>query len=404
MARASIVEEEEATRLQNDSEDSAFGSRLCSFEVQLHFTTGGKGPGALDSSSVDGDFDALEATTGSFSGPSGLPAGGLGGLGVAVGTTAGPGPVGAAGRGGSLAVGAAGALYSSQERDGLIPAPSTDTLFTDISLGSALTAGSGGSAGGVGRGQFARGGGYAPQQVQMQMQMQRSLSNSGRNLLFPASSGSGSSRNINSSSAPNTTNNNNNTFSATKTLLGKFSGGGGGTGITGSINRSLNHSSNGSSSIDNQGILMREKSYSTVSAGSDMETVDMSTFGGHSAGAGGGAGVGGGGRGGAGRAAAVPHGFKLLQEMSPLDAGFCQPENATKLLSMIQAGRPNLRALLLRAVQQAKQDLQQKQGGASFLPRNKISVLVCGPAGLVTAVSELCFELDLDFQSVSFEW
>lgn len=89
---------------------------------------------------------------------------------------------------------------------------------------------------------------------------------------------------------------------------------------------------------------------------------------------------------------------------SPVAAGLCTQESFTQLASLASPGRPQLGGLLSDIAQEAVQEHYAEGGGSDFGLSDLVSVLVCGPPGMIDEASAASAELGLDFHSEVFHF
>lgn len=92
-----------------------------------------------------------------------------------------------------------------------------------------------------------------------------------------------------------------------------------------------------------------------------------------------------------------------LQSAATSETGLCDPSSAASIAPLIVTGRPDIPAIIARALQET-QAAAARDGEAPRAPSDVLSTLVCGPESLVEQVSAAAFDANVDFHSEIFHF
>lgn len=89
---------------------------------------------------------------------------------------------------------------------------------------------------------------------------------------------------------------------------------------------------------------------------------------------------------------------------SPVAAGLCSARAYRQLRALAEPGRPRLDALLERLAQETVQEHYADGGGSDFALSDLLTVMVCGPPGMIDEASGAAADLGADFHSEVFHF
>lgn len=89
---------------------------------------------------------------------------------------------------------------------------------------------------------------------------------------------------------------------------------------------------------------------------------------------------------------------------SPVAAGLCSARTYRQLRALAEPGRPRLDELLERLAQETVQEHYADGGSSDFALSDLLTVMVCGPPGMIDEASGAAAELGADFHSEVFHY